>query len=143
MRDLKIDALVSLPTFQVVSKYQMEFNFFGSRLKSSGDYFAEHTGAKIIMPIRGRRIIRNGIESIKFDKILLKFDQGKITQLKITNLFGGNKAIEEIIHALFLNNQDFAFKNINPQLEIRLSEIFTDIANNVVKSASFDDIFTL
>jgi hypothetical protein len=143
MRDLKIDAFVSLPTFQVMAKYQMEFNFFGSHLKSNGDYFAEHTGAKIIMPIRGRKIVQNGKEVIKFDKILLKFDQGKITQLKITNLFRGNKAIEEIIHALLLNNQDFAFKNINPQLEIRLSDIFTDIANNVVRNASFDDMFPL
>ncbi|KAL7015274.1 hypothetical protein ACKWTF_016371 [Chironomus riparius] len=143
MKDLKFDALVSLPPFQVISKYQMEFNFFGTRLKSTGDYFAEHAGAKIIMPIRGHRTVKNGVEVVKFDKIALKFDRGKITQLKISNLFGGNKSIEEIINALVLNNQDFALQNVNPQMEIRLSEIFTEIANKVVANASFDDIFPL
>jgi hypothetical protein len=121
----------------------MEFNFLGARLKSSGDYFAEHTGAKIIMPLRGRRFIENGVEKIRFNPIAVKFDRGTVTKLRISNLFGGNKALEEIVHSLIISNPDFVYKSVYPQLEAELSQVFTDIANKIVETTTFDEMFPL
>ncbi|CAG9812007.1 unnamed protein product [Chironomus riparius] len=142
-QELKFDALVGLPTFEIHAKYRMEFNFLGARLKSNGDYFAEHTGAKLIMPLRGRRFVQNGIEKIRFDPIAIKFDRGTVTKLRISNLFGGNKALEEIVHSLIISNPDFVYKSVYPQLESELSKVFTDIANKIVETTTFDEMFPL
>lgn len=45
--------------------------------------------------MRGRRYQKNGQTYMKFDTFGLKIKNGQ-TQLKLTNLFKGNKSLEEI-----------------------------------------------
>jgi len=143
MNDLKFDALITIPKLMTTSKYQMEFTLFGSNLKTSGDFFINHENMKVIIPLRLRRVIKNGIEVIKIDPIAVQILQFKITKVKFSNLFGGNKVIEEIMQALFINNSEFAFNNARPVIESNLSKTFTEIANRILESTTFDEMFPL
>lgn len=143
MKDLKFDSLITIPKLDIIAKYQLKFNFLGNNLKTSGDYFVTHNNVKIILSVKFKKVLENGIETVKFEPIPVKYDRGTATNLKITNLFGGNKAIEEIIYAVFLSNQEFRLVNILPVIEANLSRVFTEIANKIVESATFDEIFLL
>jgi len=126
-----------------VAKYRMSFKFLGNNLKASGDYFSTYENSKIILPLKLKRVIRNGIEVMRLEPISVQFAPGTVTQLKISNLFGGNKAIEEIIHAIIINNQDITSGNVRPVIEANLSRIFTDIANKILESTTFDEMFPI
>ena len=143
MKDLKFDALITIPKLMTIAKYQMLFDFFGNKLKTSGDFFITHENLKVLIPIRLKRVIKNGIEIIKIDPIAVQILDFKVTQIKFSNLFGGNKTIEEIIHALFLSNSDYLFNANRPVIEATLSKIFTEIANKILETTTFDEMFPI
>jgi len=143
VKDVKFDILVGLPKLDISGKYKMAFNLLGAATLSDGDYYTQFSGAKIRTIIKGHRYIKNGKEYIKFEPFGIKFDKGVVSELKITNLFNGNKILGEIVHALLSTNPDFFIKNIYPSLENNLSRIFTNVGNTVVEQASFDELFPL
>lgn len=118
---------------------------------------------KALIKMRGRKYQKNGQTFLKFDTFGLKIKNGP-TQLKLSNLFKGNKSLEEI--GMFLNpNTAFTFKvnsfiivnlsgnrfindnvqsfldEINPGLEKSLTKHFTNVANQIVESASVEETF--
>ncbi|XP_070496902.1 protein takeout-like [Chironomus tepperi] len=141
MKDLKFEALITVPKLTTYAKYQMQFKFFGNQLKTSGDYHIVHENSKIVLPIKLNRVVKNGIEVMRFDPIPIKFMQGNVLKLTMSNLFGGNKAIEEIILSFLLNNQEFIGDNVRHEIEANLSKIFTKIANDILESTTFDEMF--
>lgn len=80
-----------------------------------------------------------------FELISVQFAPGAVTKLKLSNLFGGSKAIEEIIHTIIISNQKITADNVRPVIEANLSRIFTDIANKILESTlnSWSDIFRI
>lgn len=119
----------------------MILDFLGSSIKSDGDYFTQFSAAKLKLSMKGHRYLKNGNEFIKFDLFDVKFNRGVVSQLKITNLLGGNKLFGQMVHGLLENNQDFLLKSIYPQIEAGLSRTLTAIANQVVENASYDELF--
>lgn len=98
-------------------------------------------GAKIRGSFKGHRQIRNGKEYVKFEPFQIKFNRGTVTQLRISNLFGGNKVLADIVHSLILSNQEFMLKNAYPHMEAKLSKLLTEISNTVIENSSFDEMF--
>ncbi|XP_070496794.1 protein takeout-like [Chironomus tepperi] len=143
VKDLKFDVLIALPKLDVKGKYKMVFNFLGAPVLSDGDLYTQFSGAKIRASMKGHRYLKNGKEYVKFEPFGIKFDRGVVSDLKITNLFNGNKVLGEIVHALLRNNPDFVIKNIYPSLESNLSQIFTNVGNTVVEQASIDELLPL
>lgn len=119
----------------------MNFNFFGTITQSQGDYHSQLKGAKLRISFKGYRYMKNGKEYIKFEPFTIKFDRGTVVKLEISNLFGGNKVLADIVHSLILSNQDFVLKNSYPHLEAKLSKVFTEISNKIVENASYDELF--
>lgn len=121
----------------------MAFNFLGAATLSEGDLYTQFSGAKIRATLKGHRYVKNGKEYIKFEPFGIKFDRGVVSELRISNLFNGNKILGEIVHSLLTANPDFVIKNFYPSLENNLSRIFTNVGNTVVEQASFDELFPL
>ncbi|XP_070496842.1 protein takeout-like [Chironomus tepperi] len=141
INDLKFDILITVPKLTTTAKYQMAFSFLGNKLNTNGDFFINHENMKILVPIRLRRTAKNGVEVIRVDPIAVQILQFKVTKLNFSNLFGGNKAIEDIIYTLLINNSDFSSSNVRPAFEGNLSRVFTDIANRILENTSFDEMF--
>ncbi|CAH1735549.1 unnamed protein product [Chironomus riparius] len=143
INDLKFDILITIPKLTTTAKYEMGFKFLGNKLNTNGDFFITHENMKILIPIRLRRVIKNGIEVIRVDPIAVNILNFKVTKINFSNLFGGNKAIEDIIYTILINNSDFSSKNVRPAFEGNLSKIFTDVANRILDTTTFDEMFPI
>jgi Haemolymph juvenile hormone binding protein (JHBP) len=139
IKDLKLDGIVRLPKLDVFGKYKMTFTLLGAKSRSEGDYYTSFENAKIYGKFNAKIINKNGVEYLRFDPIGIKFDRGKVTNLKITNLFGGNRILGEIVTNLLLNNPDY-LQDIYPQIESVLSKLFTNVANRIVENSSLDEL---
>lgn len=91
--------------------------------------------------MKARLVNINGIDFMKIDPLVLKIHPGKTRILKLTNLFGGNPVLGEIVNALLVNNSEFLLNDAYPLIERQLSEPFTSLANRITSEASFDELF--
>lgn len=91
--------------------------------------------------MRATKYLKNGQTYLKFEKFSIKIQPGLIKQLKLTNLFQGNQALEEIGNAFINGNSDFFLTDVYPSLENSLADLFTRIANQITGDASFDELF--
>lgn len=75
-----------------------------------------------------------------FEKILIKIQLGK-SKLDLKNLFDSNPTLGRIGNQFVNENSGYFVKEIIPNLEKNLGEIFTKTANDIVKNASLDELF--
>jgi Haemolymph juvenile hormone binding protein (JHBP) len=78
---------------------------------------------------------------LSFDKFGIKIQPGQLMKVRLTNLFPGNVALEEIANGLISTNSDFLLNDIYPSLENSLSELFTSITNRIAVEATYDELF--
>lgn len=91
--------------------------------------------------MRATKYQKNGQTYINFEKFNIKIQPGKIKNVKLTNLFEGQPALEEIGNAFIFSNSEFLFNDVYPDLENNLSELLTKIANRITGEASYDELF--
>lgn len=88
----------------------------------------------------GRKYISNGQTYVHFDKIKLNIIPGT-SKIELKNLFDNNPTLKTIgNHVVSENSQNF-ISDIIPTLERTLGDIFTKAANDVVRTASWDEMF--
>ena len=116
-------------------------SLLGAPITSDGDLYAVFDSAKARIGLKAQKYLRNGVEYIKFEPILLKINIGKVSALRLSNLFNGNPVLSEVVHALLVSNSDFLLNDFYPHIEKSLSELFTDVANKITKEATFDELF--
>lgn len=140
-KDLKIDVLASLPKLDIKAKYKLNFKLFGSDIQSEGDYFTIYDNSKVRLTLQGQRFIQNGKEYAKFDAVPVRFKRGFVSELQMTNLFGGRSEFSKSVQELIREDQEFYNQHINPHIEDILSKTFTKIANAVIEGSSVDELF--
>lgn len=91
--------------------------------------------------MKATKYIKNGQEFIRFGRIQIKIILGKTRQLKLTNLFGGNKNLEQAINAAIFDNSDYMLSFVYPSLEKNLGEHFAVVANEICGQATLDELF--
>lgn len=90
--------------------------------------------------MRAKKYNKNGATYLHFEKFLIKIYIGKKT-IQLSNLFQGNPGLEQIGNAFINGNSDFFLTDVYPSIENSLSEVFTNIANQITGEASFDELF--
>lgn len=83
---------------------------------------------------------KNGQTYLKFDTFDLKIKIGK-NKLKLNNLFNGDKNLELVGNQYINDNSEMFLNEIIPGLEKNLAEIFTKTANEIIATASVDELF--
>ncbi|XP_039481885.1 protein takeout isoform X2 [Drosophila santomea] len=96
--------------------------------------------ARAFVKIRGSRYLRNGKEYVKFTKMTMRIDFEDF-KLNFANLFSGDRILGDVGNKLINNNQELYLKEIVPGLEQGLSKKFLDVANEIIASATFDEMF--
>jgi hypothetical protein len=139
--NIKIDVITTFPRIEIKSKYKLILSLIGAPLTSDGELSAAFEKTKARISLKANKYIRNGIEHIKFEPVLLKLNLGKVLHLRLSNLFSGNPVLSEVVHTLLLNNSEFLLNDFYPHIERSLSESFTEIANKIAKEASLDELF--
>lgn len=62
-------------------------------------------------------------------------------KLNLENLFNGDKVLGEVGNNIINDNQDLYLQEVIPGLEKGLSRKFLDIANQILETATYDEMF--
>lgn len=92
------------------------------------------------MRVRGSKVAQNGIEYVRFHRlqVKIKIDGQKIN---LDNLFNGDPVLGQVGNQIINDNSELFLTEIVPGLEKSLAKTFLDIANQVLETATFDDMF--
>lgn len=92
--------------------------------------------------MKGNKYQKNGVEYLKFEKFRIKVQTGKIKSIRLSDIAqGNNAAFEEVANAFIETNNQFVASNVYPPIEKYLAEVLTEIANEIVSFATFDELF--
>jgi hypothetical protein len=121
--------------------YELQIRLLGPPLKSQGIALLKLENYRARISMKGQKYKKNGAEYMKFDNFKIKIYTGRVRMMKLSNLFNGQKALEDAANALFAENSDFMLATVYPSLEKNLGEYFTKIANRICEEATFDELF--
>ncbi|XP_034108395.1 uncharacterized protein LOC117570701 [Drosophila albomicans] len=138
--DISYDLWITLPRIVFSGKYFMRLNLLLLDIQGKGTMRGYCESAKAAVKMRGTRYLRNGLEYVKFTKMTMRI-QFKDFKLQLDNLFNGNGVLGEAGNALINDNQDLYLNEIVPGLERGLSKKFLDVANEILATATFDEMF--
>ncbi|CAG9811071.1 unnamed protein product [Chironomus riparius] len=143
VNDIKVDVIVNFPKLDIKANYDLIIKIFGQNLDNKGDGFIKLENARARVSLKGSKYSKDGKEYIKFDRFRLKVQPGTIRQLKLSNLFQNDRNIEEAANAFITANSDFLLQNVYPTIEKDLAELLTNVANELAKNATYDELFPL
>lgn len=90
--------------------------------------------------MRGSRYIKDDVEYVKFHKMPMRVTVDKM-KLNLENLFNGDKVLGEVGNSIINDNQDLYLQEVIPGLEKGLSRKFLGIANQILETATYDEMF--
>nr|XP_043066723.1 uncharacterized protein LOC108125042 [Drosophila bipectinata] len=120
--------------------YSLNLNLLLLDIKGRGNMQGYCENAKASVKMRGTRYQRNGQDFAKFTKMTMRI-QFKDFKLNLENLFNGDRILGDVGNRLINNNQDLYLNEIVPGLERGLSKKFLDVANEILATATFDEMF--
>lgn len=82
----------------------------------------------------------NGVDYVRFRKlqVRLRVDDAKF---QLDNLFNGDPTLGEIGNAVINANVRLIIDELTPTVEENLVTIFTDLANQIMKDVTYDEMF--
>lgn len=92
------------------------------------------------MRVRGSKVMRDGVEHVRFDTLQVKIKIGQ-QKINLDNLFNGDPVLGQIGNQIINDNSDLFLQEIVPGLEQSLSKTFLNIANQILENATFGEMF--
>ncbi|XP_017868371.1 PREDICTED: protein takeout [Drosophila arizonae] len=138
--DISYDLWITLPRIDFQGKYSMRLNLLLLDIQGKGNMRGYCDNAKASVKMRGTRYLRHGLEYVKFTKMTMRI-QFKDFKLQLDNLFNGDRILGTVGNTLINDNQDLYLNEIVPGLERGLSKKFLDVANEILATATFDEMF--
>lgn len=90
--------------------------------------------------MHGIKTPKDGKTLIQFEKFIFKIQIGS-SKLKLDNLFNGDPTLGQLGNQFINENIELFLEDIIPGLENNLADFFTNIANDIVSRASFEELF--
>ncbi|CAO1314672.1 unnamed protein product [Diamesa serratosioi] len=140
LQNTTFEIIISLPRLEFTGKYNIKIRVLVVEFNGNGDMKGVFEKSKARVRMRARKYQKNGQTYMKFDTFNIKIQPGT-QQVLLTNLFKGNKNLEEIGNRFINENTQLFINEVVPGLEQNLAEIFTKTANEIVASASLDELF--
>ncbi|XP_037955420.1 protein takeout-like, partial [Teleopsis dalmanni] len=136
------DISLTLPKVEFVGKYFMKLNILLLDIQGKGDMRGQFENGKAVVKMRGTRYVKNGVEYVKFTKMPMRITIDSF-KLHLDNLFNGDKVLGEVGNNIINDNQDLYLNEIIPGLEKSLSQKFLAVANEILATATFDEMFPI
>ncbi|KAK5645892.1 hypothetical protein RI129_004356 [Pyrocoelia pectoralis] len=134
----RIEARV--PKLHVVGDYEVNTNILQLKLDGKGPFTADLNDYHFECIMKGRRIEKNERTYLEFPLMQCNSVISKAS-VYLHNLFGGNKVLEEATNQAISENSDALFQDIWPEISDAVRAEFTDIANKITLSFSYDELF--
>jgi Haemolymph juvenile hormone binding protein (JHBP) len=109
-------------------------------IQGKGDMDGTFENARARVRMIAKKYQKGGETFLKFDLFNLKIQIGK-NRLSLKNLFNGDPSLGNIGNQFINENSELFLSEVIPGLEKNLAEIFTKTANEIVETASFDEMF--
>lgn len=127
----------------IKGNYDLSIRLLGTPIKSQGEIFLKLENFRGRVSMKASKYTKNGEEFIRFGRMNIKIIRGKTRYMKLTNLFNGNKSLEEAISAALTSNSDYMLSFVYPSLEKNLGEHFALVANEICGQATLNEMFPL
>uniref|UniRef100_A0A8D8DH71 Protein takeout n=3 Tax=Culex pipiens TaxID=7175 RepID=A0A8D8DH71_CULPI len=155
--NLSFDLVTSIPKLNVTGKYSLKMKLLFLELQGKGDIKGMLTNTKLSIKIRGytetnktaaNGTVTNGTASngtdskqyVRFNRlgIRLKIEGGRF---QLDNLFNGDPVLGQVGNQVINDNSRLFLDELIPGLERNLSRLFTEIVNNLLRTATIDEMF--
>ncbi|EZA49856.1 hypothetical protein X777_11837 [Ooceraea biroi] len=90
--------------------------------------------------MKANKIVKNNNTYIEFEKMKFRIKIGG-AKINLDNLFGGDPILGPASNEVLNANSDLFLDEIKPVLEDALSNIFTNVANKITGSFTYDELF--
>ncbi|XP_014210395.2 protein takeout-like isoform X2 [Copidosoma floridanum] len=149
VQDLKADTDNVKFTFKVgfdrltfKGKYSIDARLLLLRLAGSGDLSGNFTDYKSDVILTARKIHRNNDTYLSFNKMKLDITI-KSAKVYLSNLFGGDPILGPASNEILNANSAIFLDELRPVLEQSLSDLFTNVANKITRSFTYNELFPL
>ncbi|KAL5273083.1 hypothetical protein ACFFRR_000072 [Megaselia abdita] len=155
LSDVKIENTVGFTEDPTTSKFEMFYTF--SKINIKGKYVAD--GRILILPIQGdgdsEINLINTKAAIKFKpkvtkkdgRLFLDVDKLKVyldperMQIKLTNLFNGDKALGSNLNIFLNENWKDVWTELQPSIHSAIAEVMKSIMKNIFIKFSYEELF--
>ncbi|KAK4879056.1 hypothetical protein RN001_007202 [Aquatica leii] len=131
---------IFLPRLHFKGDYDLSMSILLINAKGKGPIEGNFTNYRSEVIMKGRKIMKNDEEYLKFDKIRLRVETGK-TNIRLENLFNNDPFLKQLSDDLVNDHSDIFVNEIKPTLEVGLAEKFTDIANKITLKFTHKELF--
>ncbi|XP_032681491.1 protein takeout-like [Odontomachus brunneus] len=147
--DLNVDTNKLLFTYTVKfdklefrGKYSINAKILLLQLNGVGNVtgYLQNYGGKTYM--KAKKIRRNNNTYLQFDKMKLVIRIAE-THINFDNLFNGDKVLGQATNELLNENSNLVTQEITPLLEDSLANLFTNVANKITQTFTYDELFPI
>ncbi|KAL1490579.1 hypothetical protein ABEB36_013249 [Hypothenemus hampei] len=131
-----------LPKLYFTGDYDINLNVLILKYAGQGTFSGNFSNYIIDLTLKYDLKNKNGKEYMNFPKVKLKFTQGK-SKLFLDGLHNDDTQLIKGLSQVLDENTDIFLKEVLPVLEKGISERLTKIANNIVSSFPYDELFLL
>lgn len=129
-----------IPNLKITGTYNINTELLRVQLKGSGPFNASIDDFHFECILKGHKITKNEKNYFEFNKMKCNIVFGK-TSLLLKNLFNGNAALEKATEEVISKNSEALFQQIKPELTDVLVNKFTEIANRITLSFTYEELF--
>lgn len=137
---LVFDFVIFLPKLEYKGKYSLKIKLLLLDIAGKGDVTGSLDNTRARVRLRGVRYQKDGQTYMKFEKFLFKI-QVNSSKIHLDNLFNGDPTLGQIGNQFINDNIDLFLSEVTPGLEKSLAETFTEVANDILRYATLDEIF--
>ncbi|OXU30231.1 hypothetical protein TSAR_013148 [Trichomalopsis sarcophagae] len=138
--DVKFTFRVSFGKLQFKGKYSIDARLLLLRLAGSGDLTGNFTGYESDVVLRARKVHRDNDVYLNFEKMKLAITIGS-AKVHLSNLFGGDPILGPASNDILNANSAVFLDELRPVLETALADLFTNVANKITGSFTYDELF--
>ncbi|CAD7079713.1 unnamed protein product [Hermetia illucens] len=140
--NLSFDVYILLPKIEFVGKYSLKIRLLLLNINGKGDMRGTFKNARAYVKMRGIKVHKDGNDYVKFKELPLRI-KVEDAQIHLDNLFGGDPVLGQVGNNIINDNHKLFLAEVLPGLEKGLSKSFVEISDNILQTATFDEMFPL
>ncbi|KAF5285658.1 hypothetical protein FQR65_LT13088 [Abscondita terminalis] len=131
---------VALPLLRLTGLYDVNARILVVPFKGEGKFYANASNCAVNAVLKGELIDANGEEQLHFSKLDMKLLIGDYN-IKLESTDNNDPILVQAASDVLNQNRKDFIEVVTPFLETRISEILLEIANDIVKHFSYENLF--
>jgi len=137
---LTFDFIILLPRLDFTAKYNLKARLAIIDLKGKGNVKGYFKNSRGRVRIRGYLDPKDGKNYFRLKRLQVRISIGE-AKFNLENLFGGDPNLGRIGNQVVNENSEIFLAELIPGLEQSLAAKFQGIANEILKDATYDEMF--